>query len=50
MTDWYLKQVPESVREAVVKMDGDICKAKPGRPNRQIHSVIVLKGSFAVIV
>jgi len=31
MTGWYMKQIPESVRAAVEKMDVDIC-APPGEP------------------
>jgi hypothetical protein len=35
MTGWYMKQIPESVRAAVEKMDADFCrveipKSEPG--------------------
>jgi integrase len=32
MTGWYMKQIPETVRAAVEKMDTDICRA-PDEPN-----------------
>jgi integrase len=31
MTGWYMKQIPETVRAAVEKMDADVC-AKPAKP------------------
>jgi hypothetical protein len=27
MTGWYMKQIPETVRAAVEKMDADLCRA-----------------------
>ncbi len=29
MTGWYMKQIPETVRAAVEKMDADLCNVKP---------------------
>lgn len=38
MTGWYMKQIPETVRAAVEKMDTDICKApQQGEVSGSIH-------------
>jgi hypothetical protein len=34
MTGWYMKQIPETVRAAVEKMDADICKIEAPKPER----------------
>jgi hypothetical protein len=32
MTGWYMKDIPESVRAAVEKMDADVCAALKENP------------------
>jgi hypothetical protein len=32
MTGWYMKQIPETVRAAVEKMDADVCKTEAPEP------------------
>jgi hypothetical protein len=31
MTGWYMKQIPETVRVAVEKMDADICNTEASK-------------------
>jgi hypothetical protein len=35
MTGWYMKQIPESVRAAVEKMDADICRVDAAKPEER---------------
>ena len=36
MTGWYMKQIPETVRAAVVKMDMDVCTpAEQTKPDQE---------------
>jgi len=32
MTGWYMKQIPETVRAAVERMDADICRVEAPKP------------------
>jgi hypothetical protein len=32
MTGWYMKEIPETVRTAVEKMDSDICRQEEKPP------------------
>jgi hypothetical protein len=32
MTGWYMKQIPETVRGAVERMDADICRVDTTKP------------------
>jgi hypothetical protein len=47
MTGWYMKQIPESVRAAVEKMDADICRVDAAKPTG-IDSLIDLWGFVGV--
>jgi hypothetical protein len=33
MTDWYMREIPESVRAAVEEMDSEICSASVPTPS-----------------
>ena len=39
MTGWYMKEIPESVRAAVEKMDADLCAAPTEKPNDKRGSI-----------